>query len=289
MVTEPFSKIKDRRQDGAIYGGYLFSFDHLGKCTVYKMKALEKCKDGEAVFFSEFSLDKSDLIKPHSNSVMFSNEFFDKKDKFPLLYTNIYNNYSDSENKKYGVCLVYRLIREQRIFKSVLVQIIEIGFTEDKTLWKSEGEKEDVRPYGNFAIDAEKGILYAYTMRDNAKTTRYFCFNLPKVNSGKMSSEYNVKKVILNQKDISGYFDCDYHHFIQGACCYKGKIYSLEGIGNDFDNPPAIRIIDTESKKEISFERFADFGINTEPELICIENDICYYSDHHGNVYKLFL
>lgn len=33
-------KIKDGRQDGAINNGYLFSFNHQGKCTVYDTKTL---------------------------------------------------------------------------------------------------------------------------------------------------------------------------------------------------------------------------------------------------------
>ena len=40
MKITPFPKIKDRRQDGAICNGYLFSFNHLGVCTVYKIEDL---------------------------------------------------------------------------------------------------------------------------------------------------------------------------------------------------------------------------------------------------------
>ena len=287
MKITLFSKIKDRRQDGAIYNGYLFSFDHLGVCSVYKIEDLEDCKNGEAYIFSEFSLDKNDLIVPHSNSVVFGNEFYDEKDEFPLLYTNIYNNYSEADDKLKGVCLVYRLQREEKIFKSTLVQIIEIGFTEDEKLWKSSAEKEDIRPYGNFVIDKENGIYYAFTMRDESYTTRYFSFTLPGASEGEICEKYNVKKVILKESDILSYFDCDYHHFIQGVCCYHGRIYSLEGFGESQDNPPGIRVIDALNKKEISFEKFEDSGINTEPEMIDFENDICYYSDHHGNMYKL--
>ena len=287
MKITPFSKIKDRRQDGAIYNGYLFSFNHLGECTVYKIEDLKNCKKGEADAFSEFSLDKNDLIVPHSNSVVFGNEFYNEKDEFPLLYTNIYNNYSEADNKLKGVCLVYRLQREEKIFKSTLVQILETGFTEDEKLWKSSAEKEDIRPYGNFVIDRENGIYYAFTMRDDSHTTRYFSFKLPGACQGEICEKYNVKKVILKESDILSYFDCDYHHFIQGVCCYHGRIYSLEGFGESRDNPPAIRVIDALNEKEISFEKFEDSGINTEPEMIDFENDICYYSDHHGNMYKL--
>ena len=90
------------------------------------------------------------MLVPHSNSVVFGNEYYDEQDEFPLLYTNIYNNYAKNDDKLEGVCLVYRIERNEREFTSTLVQIIQIGFVDDENLWTSAGEKEDVRPYGNF-------------------------------------------------------------------------------------------------------------------------------------------
>lgn len=283
------SKIKEERQDGAVYNGYLFSFNYKGECTVYQMDALESCTDTEAEAFSEFTLDKSDIIVPHSNSVMFGSEYYDDKDEFPLLYTNIYNNYSASDDKLKGVCLVYRLQRFGSEFKTTLVQMIEISFTDDEELWCSpKSAEEDKRPYGNFTIDTQKSVYYAFTMRDASNSTRYFSFDLPKLSQGELSEKYNVRKVILKPENICDYFDCDYHHYIQGACCHNGKIYSLEGFTDNFQNPPAIRIIDTKSKKEVYFKKFGDIGLSIEPEMIDFEGDICYYGDHNGNMYKLF-
>ena len=287
MKIENVSKIKGNRQDGAISNGYLFSFDTRGICTVYEIKSLGCIKDGEAEIFAEFVLDKIDVIIPHSNSFMFGNEYYDEKDEFPLLYTNIYNNYATSDEKLKGVCLVYRLQRNGRLFESTLVQMIEVGFVEDENLWKSGGEKDDARPFGNFVVDTENNNLYAFTMRDNTQTTRYFSFDLPQVTEGQICEKYNVKKVVLKQTDIKDYFDCDYHHYVQGASYCNGKIFSLEGFTNSTDNPPAIRIIDTKLKKETAFKKFEDLGTNIEPEMIDFDGDICYYSDHNGNVYKL--
>jgi len=167
------------------------------------------------------------------------------------------------------------------------VQMIEIGFTEDESLWKSVGEKEDVRPFGNFTIDRERSILYAFTMRDNTNSTRYFSFKLPQVSEGELNEKYNVKKVILNKEDIISYFDCDYHHYIQGATCHEGIIYSLEGFTDSLDNPPTLRVIDTKSKKEVAFKYFSELGTSVEPEMIDFSEDTCYYTDHNGNVYKV--
>ena len=77
-------------QDGAIYNNFLFRFSSKGGCTVYDMKYLTE----EAVPFAEFKLDGLDMIVPHSNSVIFGNEFFAPDDEFPLLYSNVYNNYA---------------------------------------------------------------------------------------------------------------------------------------------------------------------------------------------------
>lgn len=289
MQIQKLCKISNERQDGAVYGDYLFSFNSRGLCSVYRISDLENCKMEEAKCFSRFTLDKNDVITPHSNSVMFGNEFYDEKDEFPLLYTNVYNNYSNEENKLKGVCLVYRLARCGASFKTTLVQMIEIGFTQDDKLWKSEGDTDDARPYGNFAIDADNGIYYAFTMRDNPRSARYFSFKLPQAEEGDLCPKYNVRRVILHPCDILQYFDCEYHHYIQGACCHNGKIYSLEGFTDSSDNPPAIRIIDAKLRKEVFFKKFEDCGLSIEPEMIDFENDVCYYGDHNGNVYKLFL
>ena len=287
MEIKFFSRIADGRQDGAISNDFLFSFNHRGVCTVYEIKYLGILKEGKAEPFSEFTLDKSEIIVPHSNSVTFGKEYYDEKDEFPLLYTNIYNNYCGQEDKLKGVCLVYRIQREGKEFRSTLVQMIEVGFTEDVTLWKSAGENDDIRPYGNMVVDAENGIFYAFTMRDKTRSTRYFSFKLPTLNQGQMCEKYGVKRVVLDKADILEYFDCEYHKFIQGACCNKGKIYSLEGFTDNEERPPAIRIIDPKLKKEILFKKFSDMGTNIEPEMIDFEDDICYYTDHNGNVYIL--
>jgi hypothetical protein len=182
------------------------------------------------------------------------------------------------------VCCVYRIKRTANVFSGELVQVIEIGFTENDTLWCSS-DKNDARPYGNFVADTKAGIYYGFVMRDSDKTTKYFSFNLPSVTDGDFDTQLGVKKVILNEKDIIDSFDCEYHRFIQGACAYDGKIYSLEGFGHDKINIPAIRIINPKTKSQEFFKPFENFESPTEPELIDFWNDICYYADNPGNLY----
>ena len=264
-------------QDGAVYGGYIFRFNHKSECTVYKT-------DNISVPYATFKLAKSDVINPHSNSVMFGNERYSDNDEFPLLYTNIYNNHASASDKLKGVTCVYRLEREGNNFKTTFIQMLEIGFTED-SIWKSE--QGDVRPYGNFVIDSENSLYYAFTMRNEEPCTRFFSFSLPKANDGIYDENLGVKRVTLKKEDIIETFDIEYQHYLQGATLEKGIIYSLEGFSDDRNNPPAIRLIDTKTKKQIEVCFCADLGTWIEPEFIDFDNDICYYADCHGNLYNL--
>jgi len=273
-------------QDGAIFGDFLFRFNHQGECFVYDLKTVGEDPEKELPQFSSFVLDGVEKLKPHSNSVAFGSEYAEEGDEFPLLYANIYNNYAKSENPLKGVCLVYRLQREGDRFFTTFVQMIEIGFVEDTNLWRSE-EKEDVRPYGNFVIDTERNLLYAFNMMDQNKITRYFAFDLPKLSDGVLNETYGVKKVVLEEKDIKVSFDCPYHNFMQGACCHKGKVYSVEGFEKDTDIVPGLRIVDTLTQKQVEYVHFPSFGLDFEPEWIDFYEDTCYYIDGYGGVFVL--
>ena len=121
---------------------------------------------------AKFKLDRSDEIAPHSNAVSFGCEFFEEGDEYPLLYTNIYNNYANREDKMIGVCLVYRIRRCENVFTSTLLQMIEIGFCEDAELWRASAESHGKRPYGNFLVDSRKRIE---SISPTMITFRRFC------------------------------------------------------------------------------------------------------------------
>ncbi len=274
-------------QDGAIWNNLVFRFNSRGRCRVYDLETLKTGNpEVEAEALDEFYLDRADEICPHCNAVMFGNEYFAEGDEFPLLYSNIYNNYAKSENQLKGVCLVYRLQRNDNRFFTTLVQMLEIGFVENTEHWKSENV-EDFRPFGNFTIDREKSILYAFNMRDEVRKTRYFAFDLPKVNEGETDPKYGIKKVVLEAEDIKEYFDCEYHVCIQGACCHRGKIYSSEGFSSTIGKPPVLRVINPETQTQELKIEFNDFGIDTEAEVVDFWDDVCYYSDAHGNFYTI--
>ncbi len=274
-------------QDGTIFGNLLFRFGASGNGFVYDLSGLDLTKDEpiELPVVSELTLDRIEEIAPHSNAVMFGTEYFAEGDEFPLLYSNIYNNYAKAEDKLCGVCCVYRVQREGERFFTTLVQLIEIGFTDDRELWRSSGEVADIRPYGNFVIDRENSKYYAFVMRDGERSTRYFAFSLPRLSDGELDPRFGVKKAVLSKDDILEYFDTPYHNFIQGAVFYKGKIYEVEGFHKDIR--PAIRIIDTEKKKEELFFDFYEAGYVHEPEFIDFYKDNCLYGDAKGNLFLL--
>lgn len=260
-------------QDGAIYGDYLFRFDAAGFCRVFSMTKQQEV--------SSFVLDRVEQLKPHSNAVCFGTEFVEEGDEFPLLYTNIYNNYAKAEDRLEGVCCVYRLTRQGDVFKTKLVQVIRIGFVNDLHYWKS---CQDVRPYGNFVVDTDHDRLYAFTMRDAAQSTRYFAFDLPKAADGVFDAVYQANVVTLETEDIKDQFDCEYSRYIQGACYHDNKIFSVEGF-SDTVNPGKMQIIDLLKKEQFAAVDLYGIGLNIEPEFVAFCGDTLHYSDATGRIF----
>ena len=273
-------------QDGAIWGPFLFRFQSDGSCYVYETAQLMGGGDGEREAFARFRLEKTEILQPHSNAVVFGSDYAVEGDEFPLLYTNIYNTYAKAADRMEGVCCVYRLWREGTVFCTELVQLIRVGFTKDPNLWCSP-DGRDVRPYGNFVIDRASGTYYAFTMRDSDHTTRYFSFRLPKRSDGEIDERFGVRTVTLSSADVEDWFDCPYHHYVQGACVHDGRIYSLEGFTSDEENPPVLRIVDPEQRREFAVLSLGEFGLSIEPELIDFSGEHCLYTDHPGNVYEI--
>ncbi len=268
-------------QDGAIWDGELFRIDAKGICSVYNISALS----GEVSPKAEFVLDKAELVCPHSNSVCFGTKYFKEDDKYPLLYTNVYNNYAKSEDKLIGVTCVYRIVCDGGVFRSTLVQLIEIGFTDDVELWRAAEESHGVRPYGNFLVDPDDGAFWAYTMINEERGTKYFRFDTPDVCEGEMDARFGVCRTVLNKEDIRDTFSGAYARFIQGGIIHGGKLYSVEGFTSE-PNLPTLRIVDLKEKREETFNLTA-LGILEEPELIDFYRDTCYYSDWRGNLFTV--
>ncbi len=283
MNIKKIAKIRGG-QDGAIWGDELFRFDTRGHGTVYDLSAINK--DGTAEPKGEFLLDRAEQLVPHSNAVCFGTEFYEEGDGYPLLYTNVYNNYAKQENPYMGVCCVYRLQKDGEVYKTTLVQLIEIGFCEKYPLWKAYEDKHGARPYGNFVIDRENASYYAFVMKNQEMGTSYFKFDLPSVKEGDIHPLLGVRHFVLTEADIRERFDCSFHRYIQGAILHDGCIYSTEGFTGNEVNRPAIRIIDL-AKKEEQYIDIMKEGFQEEPEMIDFYDGTCYYSDAYGNLYTI--
>ena len=273
-------------QDGAIYKNELFRFDTRGRCSVYDLSAMPK-DASDAIPTATFTLDRAKDIVPHSNAVCFGTERFCEGDEYPLLYSNIYNNYASGEDKRIGVCCVYRLERSEDGYKSTLVQLIKIGFCEDSTRWRMSEGAHGTRPYGNFLVDIDTGSYYAFVMRSEEQGTAYFKFDIPSVHSGDIDPALGIRCAVLGVSDIKEEFTCPYHRYVQGATVHGGYLYSTEGFANDTVNRPAIRIISLSSKAQVAYMDLTELGYYAEPEMIDFYNGDCYYSDAHGNFYTV--
>lgn len=288
MIIKQVAKIGGG-QDGAVWGRELFRFGAKGRGKVYD---LSKIDDGDVTELSEtatVTLDRSDTLAPHSNAVFFGKERFLPEDEFPLLYSNIYNNYASSHDPLIGVACVYRLKRDDSGFSTTLVGLIRIGFTDDPELWRAYPDKDGVRPYGNFVYDAETDSLCAFVMRNEELGTRYFTFDMPKICDGEWDPQLGVRVITLKRDDIKDYFDCPYHRYIQGAIAKGGRIYSTEGFNRSEINRPAIRVIDLKERRQTEYVDLLSLGFELEPELIDFSDGICYYSNAYGDLYTIEL
>ena len=156
------------QQDGCVFNNYYFQFASDGYFGVYNLSTL--------ALIGVFPLDQVETITPHCNSACFSGIYYDDGDEFPLLFVNAYNN----AGLPLGTCYVHRILRNDNTFSTVLLKMITVGFTDDE-MWVSTDN--EFRPYGNFVVDTDNNHLYAYTLRDADKTTRFFQFAMPSFGS----------------------------------------------------------------------------------------------------------
>ncbi|MBQ8186118.1 MAG: hypothetical protein IJ037_04525 [Clostridia bacterium] len=260
-------------QDGAMFGDWLIRFDARGHGHVFRIS--------EEKEVAAFTLGSAEKIVPHANAVVFGTEYISPDDEFPLLYSNIYNNYAKSDDRLEGTVCVYRLKRNGSDFSADLVQVIRIGFVHDPA-W-SDGD--DVRPYGNFVVDTDHNQLAAFTMRDRDQVTRYFTFDLPKSSDGVFCEEWGVPVVTLTQEDIRSRFDCPYSRYIQGACYHDGRVYSIEGF-SDAKNPAKMQIVDLVRGELHAVIDLYAMGLTVEPEFVNVHDGVLYYSDARGQLIR---
>ena len=256
-------------QDGAIFKHYLFKFHGNGDFAIYSLNTNS--------LLATSTLERSAFLKMHSNSVGFGS-FYLRTDSFPLLYSNVYNSYSGEIDKRLGTVGVYRIGTN---YATMLVQVIKIGFA-NTDFWRSESGT-DRSPYGDFVVDAMNNKIWFFVTRDETQTTRFYCFELPKVGSGELDINTGTMTATLTEADVITWFDVPYSNYLQGACLHDGKVYSTEGMGNAA-NPTVIRVIDLENGIEDCVVDLQAAGFSKEAELIDYWKDGKFiYGDYKGS------
>lgn len=254
-------------QDGEAFGDVLFTFKADGTGNAYNVNTGE--------FLDAFYLGGKDKIAPHVNSASFSDQYYKEGDKYPLLYTSMYNNVTALNKYLLGTCCVYRITELGGQFDAQLVQVIRLSFIADRDLWLSP--KENSRPFGNFVVDTDRDMLYAFVPRDDYNTTRFFGFALPEANAGTYEEEFGCKQVVLRPEDIMRQFDVGYFSSPQGCTYADGMIYSVEGFNSFDDVPPFLRVVDVEKGLQVKTVNLGQLGLDREPEVITVTNGQLYY------------
>ena len=258
-------------QDGCIYDDWLFVLSSSAVCYVYNLT------NGNLMSVSK--LPSYNGFYPHSNSVCFGQKLY-KTDPIPLIYTNVYNNYSDNREMD-GMCFVYRAIldRINDVFSFEIVQVIKIGFTNNSELWGSQSLNKS--PFGNFLVN--KNELWVYLNLFDLSITRFFKFELPEVTQYSKNKQY----VILSQEDIEDTFDTFLFCNIQGGTIFNNFLFSLEGFGDE-TAPSFLRAISLATKTVYSFELESFFG-EREPEFIDFYRNILVIGTFDKKIYFVSL
>ena len=243
-------------QDGAIWDGKLFQ-TAAGTCYVYDLETQATVET--------FTLDGIDAIVAHGNTVCFGSTYYAEGDKYPLLYVGVWKQYEKSETDTMeGTCCVYRIIEnEDGSFSSELVQVIRIGFVEDKELWASSDE----RPYGTFLVDTDENKLYVTVGR--ITHSRFFAFDIPALDAGVKNDAYGCNVVTLAKDKILDQFDTEYINMPQGASYHGGQIYIQESYGS----ARTVKVVDLKAKAVVYTHDMVTEGFSGGSYLLAFDPD----------------
>lgn len=234
----------DNAQGACRANDKLFRFNSNGSFNVYDLESKTN--------LGTFSITGVPSA-PHANVAFWGTEKYAESDPYPIVYINAYNNTALPKGALYGL----RITEAEGTYGMALVQTILIGFTDD-SIWMESG---DMRPYGNFVLDAKNNILYAYTIRDTSQVTRFFAFAMPTLESGDKT---------FAQSDILYRFDVPYIKYPQDNHFDSGNVYIGSGFG-DNASPARIYVVNMAAQAISSIVDFASIGLpGDENEPNCV-------------------
>ncbi len=258
---------KEAYQGMDIWGDYIFSCQNAGWLTVYKIG--DKGITRECKPFKLASYDKVN----HANVASFSRVFFDKEDRFPLLYVSQCNK--NPINGRKDVLYVERVANDLK--SSELVQTIYF--------------KDSGHLFGyalQWVIDTDNNFLYGYgNTVDNTNHLnrhRIVKFRLPKLNESTDGLVTLTADDLLENYLIEDTYLAPFNPIGQGLFIKNGQLFMPTGFGKE-KQPSVLYVWDLNTR---TMQNVIDLSKATFGEL----EDCAYYRGDlyiqaQGDLFKL--
>ena len=259
---------KEAYQGMDIWGDYIFSCQNSGWLTVYKIgekgKITRECKPFKLASYNKVN---------HANVASFGTTFFDKEDRFPLLYVSQCNK--NPINGRKDVLYVERVANDLK--SSELVQTIY--FKDSRHLFGYALQ---------WVIDTDNNFLYGYgNTVDNSNPLnrhRIVKFRLPKLNESTDGLVVLTDDDLLENYLIEDTYSAHFNPIGQGLFIKNGQLFMPTGFGKE--KQPSILYVwnlNTRTMQNVIDLREATFG-----EL----EDCAYYKGDlfiqaQGDMFKL--
>ena len=259
---------KEGYQGMDIWGDYIFSCQNSGWLTVYKIgekgKITRECEPFKLASYNKVN---------HANVASFGRVFFDKEDRFPLLYISQCNR--NPVNGRKDVLYVERIANDLK--SSELVQTIY--FKDSRHLFGYALQ---------WVIDTDNNFLYGYgNTVDNTNPLnrhRIVKFRLPELNESTNGVVTLTDDDLLENYLIEDTYRTPFNPIGQGLFIKNGQLFMPTGFGNE--KYPSILYVwnlNTRSMQNVIDLREATFG--ELEDCACHNGDL--FIQGQGNMFKL--
>ena len=259
---------KEGYQGMDIWEDYIFSCQNSGWLTVYKIgengKITRECEPFKLASYNKVN---------HANVASFGRIFFDKQDRFPLLYISQCNR--NPVNGRKDVLYVERIANDLK--SSELVQTIY--FKDSRHLFGYALQ---------WVIDTDNNFLYGYgNTVDNTNPLnrhRIVKFRLPELNESTDGVVTLTDDDLLENYLIEDTYQTPFNPIGQGLFIKNGQLFMPTGFGNE--KYPSILYVwnlNTRSMQNVIDLREATFG--ELEDCACHNGDL--FIQGQGNMFKL--
>jgi len=262
FFTEKFREVPSEqppasRQGAVALGDYLFHFyDKAAGIEVYSMKTGKNIQ--------RISIPGGRRTW-HCNNANVSAVYYDKKDKYPLVYV------SQEHAEEHRIC-VFRITETgKEDFSAGLIQTIVLPRPVEMSVW-----------YTNLVLDTQKSELYvtgysraSWKDASGGNALQFVKFPLPGVSPG---------ETVLSTTDILDRRLYDFRVATQGAVIRDGRLYQVYGVPGI--GPTSAVCYDLETGAELWCRDLVTAGIPNEPEALFFYGKELVCVDVKGVVYS---